>query len=137
VATQQQSSFTESRPTADAADYRRVCGICHLDEGQGVPAAFPPLDERLAAWVRTLAGRTYLVAVISNGLLGPIEVAGQRYNGAMPAMGGQLPAPEIAGLLNYVLAEFASTPSDLLFTATEIAETMDTIGTATGASLRP
>ena len=93
-------------PVVEPGEYARVCGICHLETGEGVPGAFPPLDARLGDWARTEQGRRYLVNVVVNGLHGQIEVDGVRYFGAMPGMAHQLSHHEIAGLLNYVVGEF-------------------------------
>ncbi len=57
-----------------------------------LPGVFPPLVG--SEWV-TGPPET-LVRIILNGLQGPIEVAGQTYNGAMPAWAQQLSGQEIA-----------------------------------------
>ncbi|MEM7217067.1 MAG: cytochrome c [Pseudomonadota bacterium] len=119
-----------------AEAYQRVCGICHLDAGQGVPHAFPPLGAELGGYATTPAGRDYLVGVLANGLFGPIEVDGISYAGAMPPMRGQLDETAMAQLLNFVLTEFAGSEAGA-FDATEVAERLERIGTSPGASLRP
>ena len=91
---------------ATPEQFMQICGACHLENGQGVEGAFPPLDDRLTQWSTTERGRLYLVSVITNGLFGSIDVGGVRYVGAMPPV-MQLGSEEIAGLLNYVLLEFS------------------------------
>ena len=128
------SAPVTAAPMATAADYTRVCGICHLQNGEGVPGAFPPLNKRLAALGDSDAGRSYLVGILKNGLYGQITVEGTSYNGAMPPISGQLDSQGMAGMLNYVLSTFAA--SEAGFTAEEIATRSQAIGSITGASLR-
>ena len=40
------------------------CAACHLQDGQGVPGAFPPLVARLGPLVGLTQGREYLVLVV-------------------------------------------------------------------------
>lgn len=122
-------------PVADAYVYQQHCGICHLDAGQGVPGAFPPLDQRLAGWSGSDAGQAYLASVLANGLYGVIEINGQRYAGAMPGLAGQLSNFEIAGLLNYVLVEFAGGAA--VFTESSVAASLDAVGAGPSLPLRP
>ena len=126
---------TAAVEVATAADYVRVCGIGHLEEGEGVPGAFPPLDARLAPLLAQDAGRDYLVGILQNGLYGSIEVAGVRYNGAMPPVSGQLDAQGMARMLNYVATTFigsAATP----FSTAEVESRLGAIGATPGAELR-
>lgn len=130
---------TKTQPLASADDYVRVCGICHLEDGSGVPGAFPPLDARLAAVAGSEAGRNYLVGILKNGLYGKISVDGTSYNGAMPPLASQLSEQQMAGLLNYALSNFAPlTPqnTDLLFSETEITARTKTVDRVSGAQLR-
>lgn len=120
---------------ADANFYQQHCGICHLDAGQGVPGAFPPLDQRLAVWSSNDAGQAYLASVLANGLYGVVEVNGQQYAGAMPGLVAQLSNIEMAGLLNYVLIEFAGGAA--VFTESSVAASLDAVGTGPSLPLRP
>lgn len=121
-------------PVATAADYTRVCGICHLEDGAGVPGAFPPLDQRLSTYAASDAGRNYLVGLLKNGLYGQITVNGTTYNGAMPPLGFQLDTGQMAAMLNYVLQTFAGTAAG--FTTVEITDRQSTVGNTAGATLR-
>ena len=114
----------------------QICGACHLENGQGVEGAFPPLDDRLTQWSATERGRLYLVSVITNGLFGSIDVGGVRYVGAMPPV-MQLGSEEIAGLLNYVLLEFSGANAGHTFTGSEVAQLRDQAGQQPSRSLRP
>lgn len=86
-----------------AALYKR-CAACHLPTRAGVPGAYPPLDDHIAAFATSEEGRTYLVTTILRGVAGPIDVNGVAYRGVMPAQAG-LKDAQIAALLNYLVAE--------------------------------
>ncbi|MGC6479528.1 MAG: c-type cytochrome [Flavobacteriaceae bacterium] len=76
--------------------YQNFCVQCHLNEGQGVPNAFPPLaksDYLATQTAATIAGLKY-------GMQGEIVVNGETYNGNMPAQG--LEDDEIADVMNYI-----------------------------------
>ncbi len=126
----------EETPVASSADYQASCGICHLQDGRGVPGAFPPLDERIGEWAGFDAGRDYLVNVMIRGVNGQMEVDGIRYRGAMPPIAGQLHPEQVAGLLNYTLRQFSPRQKAHLFTADEItARQRNTTGSI--LSMRP
>lgn len=59
--------------------YSSKCAACHQANGAGLPGAFPPLAK--SEWVEESPFIPLLVA--ANGLNGPIEVAGQKYNSVM------------------------------------------------------
>ncbi|MFZ5608043.1 MAG: c-type cytochrome [Pseudomonadota bacterium] len=104
-----------------AALYKR-CAACHLANGMGVPGSFPPLAGRLAGAANSAQGRAYLVMVISAGLMGEIDVAGETYRGVMPAQGG-LGDEDIAALLNYLVTDFGEADDENAlnpFTADEV-----------------
>lgn len=78
--------------------FQGTCSVCHQADGAGLPAVFPPL-----------AGSDYLaadpkraLAVVLNGLSGPVKVNGQDYNSVMPPM-SQLNDDEVANIVTYVL----------------------------------
>lgn len=78
--------------------YSNNCASCHQATGEGVPGAFPPVAG--SSWV-TGDPRT-LTRILLHGLQGPIEVAGQTYNGAMPAWRDLLKDEEIAALATFL-----------------------------------
>jgi mono/diheme cytochrome c family protein len=78
--------------------YANNCSSCHQASGQGIPGAFPPVVP--SEWV-TGAPET-LTRILLHGLQGPIEVAGQVYNGAMPAWRDLLKDEEIAAVATYL-----------------------------------
>ncbi|HEX7088882.1 MAG TPA: cytochrome c [Longimicrobiales bacterium] len=77
--------------------YQRNCQSCHQQNGRGIPGAFPPLVG--SEWV-TGPPETP-IRIVLGGLQGPIEVAGQTYDGVMPAW-GQLSDADIAAVISYI-----------------------------------
>jgi mono/diheme cytochrome c family protein len=78
------------------AVYARTCIACHGPEGLGVPGAFPSLDG--SDW---LTGDPEVpVKILLNGLMGPIEVVGQKFNNIMPPH-VDLSDQDIADVLTY------------------------------------
>jgi mono/diheme cytochrome c family protein len=84
-----------------AALYKR-CAACHLDNGAGVPGAFPPLTVNAQSLAATADGRRYLALTVIRGLSGPITVAGKVFRGVMPAQVG-LNDAQVAAVLNHVV----------------------------------
>jgi len=82
--------------------FQSNCVACHQAGGQGIPGAFPPLAAgHVPELLAPEGGRTYLIHVLLYGLQGQINVAGQSYNGAMPAW-PQLSDEQIASVLTYI-----------------------------------
>lgn len=93
-----------------AAVYNQSCASCHQPGGVGVAGSFPPL----AGNVR-VADPAYVEDVIVNGLSGPIEVDGVRYDTAMPAV--DLSDDDRAAVVEYIVglataAPVSSDPAD-------------------------
>jgi len=126
---------TDARPVAQAQTYIQTCGICHLENGEGVPGAYPPLSSRLGMWSTTNTGASYLVGVVVNGLHGAIEVDGQRYVGSMPGMSSRLSSEQIAALLNFVIENFAA--GQAVFSPASVDEIRQQIADTPSLSLRP
>lgn len=82
--------------------YGRTCVTCHQATGQGQPGAFPPLVN--SPFVS--GDKDRLIRLVLNGITGPIEVNGRRFNGVMPGWKSQLNDAEIAAVLTYVRATF-------------------------------
>lgn len=87
-----------SRARAGEKVYASVCSACHQPNGMGVPGAFPPLAG--ADWVS--GNPEILAAALLHGLVGPIEVNGVAYNGAMPPWGAALSDDDVANVLTYI-----------------------------------
>jgi len=86
--------------------YNLHCMTCHMDKGQGLNPTYPPL-----------AGTDYvngdvdrLLGIILNGLNGPIEVLGKKYNSAMTPY-SFLKDEEIAAVATYVRSSFGNEAS--------------------------
>ena len=84
--------------------FNAQCAACHQANGQGIPGAFPPLAG--SEWV--VAPRDIPIAIVHDGLQGPIDVKGQTYEGMMPAFKGTLSNDEIAAVLSYVRQEWSN-----------------------------
>lgn len=92
--------------------YRNQCAQCHQAEGNGVAGVYPPLAG--ADWV---TGHPQVIArILINGLNGPIEVAGNTYNGNMPAFGPNglgLNERDIAAVITYTRQEWGNDASEV------------------------
>ncbi len=78
--------------------YMGLCFACHLPDGKGLPAVFPPLAQS----DYMLADRERAIRVILKGMTGPVTVNGATYNSAMPPQGDQLNDQQVADVLTYV-----------------------------------
>ena len=78
--------------------YENLCGLCHGNDGMGKPGQAPPFTN--SEWV--LGSPNRLIRIPLAGLAGPIQVNGQTWNLAMPAMGAALPDDDLAAVLTYI-----------------------------------
>lgn len=78
--------------------YPEYCGVCHQMQGQGIAGAFPPLAD--SDWVK--ARNDKLIRIVMNGLSGPLEVKGQKFQSTMAPLGGVLNDQQIADVLTFV-----------------------------------
>jgi nitrite reductase (NO-forming) len=83
--------------------YIGVCGTCHGREGLGMAGVFPPL----ANSDFLMADKTRSIALVLNGLSGPITVNGAQFNGVMPPF-SNLTDHEVAEVLTYVRSNFGN-----------------------------
>lgn len=91
----------EQQVAAGKTLYNGTCSVCHQDSGAGLAGVFPPLLQ--SDWV-TAHSADELIAVVLNGLSGPVKVNGEDYNSIMPPM-SQLTDDEVANILTYVLQD--------------------------------
>ena len=106
VATKTSTKSTSAKTTAAAKEqlpdgkqvYSTTCAACHQVTGEGTAGVFPPLAG--SEWVT--GDDAKVVRILLNGVTGPIEVAGETYNGMMPPWGGTLKDADIAAVLTYV-----------------------------------
>ena len=83
------------------------CTTCHQPDGKGLPnAGFPPIAD--TAWAQGSDER--LIKITLHGLIGPIEVKGQKYPGQVPMtpFGGLLNDEDVASVLTYVRNNFGN-----------------------------
>lgn len=78
--------------------YIARCQACHQADGKGMPGAFPPLVG--SEW--ETGPPEIPTDIILDGMQGPVQVAGQPFNGAMPAWRDQLSNQEIAAVATYI-----------------------------------
>ncbi len=100
----------ESGPTG-ASIYQR-CATCHQANGKGMAGAFPPLAG--SEWA-TAKDPAVPIRVVLHGLTGPITVAGQRFNSAMPPYGTNQPLDDssVAAVLTYVRSSWGNTAGEV------------------------
>ena len=111
---------TASAPPAPSqrqgeAVYLQSCAGCHVADGTGNPGIYPPLAG--SEWVVGEKGR--LVRILLHGLMGPIMVAGEEYQGVMPGWAGALTDAQIAALSTYIRSSWGNIASEV--TAAEVA----------------
>lgn len=85
-------------PFDGAKVFATTCAACHQVSGDGLEDRYPPLNG--SEWVT--GDEAKLIRIIMHGLTGPVDVAGQTFDGAMPAWGVVLKDPEIAAVATYV-----------------------------------
>jgi nitrite reductase (NO-forming) len=78
--------------------YAGTCSTCHQNNGEGLANVFPPLAK--SDYLN--ADHMRAVAIVLNGLNGPVSVNGANYNSVMPPM-SQLNDDEVANILTYTL----------------------------------
>jgi len=88
--------------------YKNICSACHAPNGAGAPGLAPPLEG--SEWLRKEPQE--LAAIVLQGLNGPIQVAGEDFNLAMPPL-ATLTDIQIADALNWVRWQWSTTTTFL------------------------
>lgn len=96
ISTAQDDPLAESIKRGEEI-YQDFCINCHMQEGEGVPGAFPPL----AASDYLLEKRTESIYAVKYGQKGEITVNGETYNNIMAPL--YLTDEEVADVMNFVL----------------------------------
>ena len=96
----------EQQILAGAVLYKGTCSVCHQDNGEGLPNVFPPL----AKSDFLMKDRERAIAVVLNGLSGPVTVNGQPFNSVMPPM-SQLNNDEVANILTFITNHWGNSGS--------------------------
>jgi len=91
------------------------CAACHQPTGKGMPGVFPPL----AGNKRFLEDRARTLDVVINGVSGPLEVDGVKYNNAMPPM-GHVKDEELAAALTHASSSWGN--KGKIYTAADVAK---------------
>lgn len=108
-------------PVDAIAEGKRIfsanCQACHQADGKGVSGAFPPVVG--SEWVT--GDEKVLVRILLHGLQGPITVAGNTYDGMMPAWREALSDADIAHVATY-LRQWAPNAAPAVSEATVKAE---------------
>lgn len=92
----QDQDLEESKKRGEGI-YMSYCITCHMDKGQGIQGAFPPL----ANSDYLMADKERAIRTILNGLTEEITVNGQVYFGEMTPQ--DLNDREIADVLNFIM----------------------------------
>ncbi|MBL0742395.1 c-type cytochrome [Chryseolinea lacunae] len=75
--------------------YAAQCITCHMEQGEGMEGAFPPLAKS-----NYLANRDRLIKIIVKGVRGPMTVNGVAYDGEM--VGFTLTDEQTSDVINYI-----------------------------------
>jgi mono/diheme cytochrome c family protein len=106
------------------------CIACHQLTGEGVPNQFPPLNK--SEWVAgDKASVARLARVLLYGLSGEVAVRDGKFNGAMPAWGGQLKDYQIAAVLTYIRSNWDNKAGPVF--PADVAAAKKTVGGRTAA----
>lgn len=86
----------EASVASGAKIFNNICATCHMANGEGIPNAFPPLNQ--SNWLTSK--RKDVIHTVKYGLTGPITVNGKEFNSVMAPLG--LNDQEVADVINYV-----------------------------------
>ena len=108
---------------AGKAQYQAICIACHQPTGLGLFPVFPPLVN--SDYVKGNPER--MIAIVLNGVIGPITVDGKSYTNMMPAQGAVLTDVKISQVTSYVRKAFGEGASPI--TPEQVAEARKKYGT--------
>jgi len=108
---------------AGKAQYQAIRIACHQPTGLGLFPVFPPLVN--SDYVKGSPER--LIAIVLNGVIGPITVDGKSYTNMMPAQGAVLSDVKISQVTSYVRKAFGEGASPI--TPEQVAEARKKYGT--------
>lgn len=89
------------------------CATCHQEDGRGLTASgFPPLAA--TKWV--MGNEDRLIKIALQGLMGPMEIQGVKYNGQVPMtpFKGLLNDEEMAAVLTYIRNSFGNNATEIM-----------------------
>ena len=100
---QTEKAVVDNNMIRGEAVYSEVCGICHQEDGSGVPMMFPPLIKS-----DIINGdHVKLIKIILEGMKGPLVVKGEQYDNEMPPQ-NNLSDQQISDLLTYLRKSFGN-----------------------------
>ena len=109
------TSTSKGAPAIEGGNmiYTNYCAACHKNDGGGVTGNFPPLKGN----PRVTGNKDALIAIVLNGLSGPINVDGVEYNQAMPGF-KFLKDKDVAAVVSFIRTNFGNnagsvTPADV------------------------
>lgn len=105
------------------AIYENICALCHNVDGSGKPNQAPPFVG--SDWV--LGNPARLIRIPLYGLTGPLDVKGQQWNLAMPAMGAALSDDDLAAVLSYMRKSWGNNGAEV--TAAQVKVIRAEVGT--------
>ena len=105
--------------------YERICGLCHNPDGAGKPGQAPPLVG--SEWVLGSPNRMIRIPLV--GLSGSLQVKGQEFNLAMPAMGAALSDGDLAAVLTYMRKSWGNNAPEI--TADQVKKIRAEVGNRT------
>ena len=122
AATDKQATVAVDPVQAGRQIFLGRCQACHQADGKGLAGTFPPLVG--SEWVTGAPER--VVHILLDGLQGPVQVAGQTFNGVMPTWRNQLSDREVAAVATFIRqwAPNAAPPVDSALVARERAATV-------------
>ncbi len=83
--------------------YAQQCSSCHQADAAGMAGQYPPLKNRVDKIAATPEGRHYLADLLTHGMAGSIQAAGDTYVGYMPSF-AHLKDDEVVAVLDWVSA---------------------------------
>ena len=86
--------------------YARLCSSCHAPDGRSLATLAPPLAGHAVALLQA-GGRAHLIRIVLNGMAGPIEVRGRKYDAVMTPL-RYLKDDQVADVLNFVLTSWGN-----------------------------
>jgi nitrite reductase (NO-forming) len=92
-------SFNQTSPQTSIKNgqsvYETYCISCHMEDGNGLPSAFPSLVK-----TGNLTDKNRLVKIALQGMRGPIMVKGEKYDAEMASIA--ISDQEVADVINYI-----------------------------------
>ena len=86
--------------------YAKLCSSCHAPDGRSLATLAPPLAGHAVRMLRA-GGRSHLIRIVLNGMAGPIEVSGRKYDAVMTPL-RYLKDEQVSDVLNFVLASWGN-----------------------------